>query len=1086
MKRIITAVFLIASCAALYANNTALDAPASSAIMAQGTTITVQWYSVSYTASPAVEKYNIYRSTSDGLSDADWNAMTPLAAVGDTITSHLNTYTDWNVNTSAALYYRLQTVDASSFYGRMGVTKTAYPYGPVSMTVTAYNSKVRLDWATGYDSNITNYNIYRATSPNITDMKPVALSPSGLYIDPLLYNGITYYYSIAAVSGYLKGAFIQPQGITPFASPFAPSYVTVVVTAPDQVYLNWAGALVQGTYPVAGYTVYSSTSPGFESPSYVTTTGQDVTTTATAGARNYYMVNVFDTLGNSSSAYAFSVYAGLPSQPQGVTVVSYNATSAYITWTAGSTDEGLTGYIVVRSPAFDSNPVTVTDASYSDTGLTPGTVYSYYIQAQNSTGTGILSQAVTITTLPASPSNVMATKGDPGELIITWNPSASAVSDGVTGYNIYRSLYADSFTFTSPYLTGVSSPVTEAAMDCTQTYKYAVKAVSSLTEGQAAYSGAAKALTLPADVTGLTATAFDSYAKISWNFLPVSYEISGYDVYRSITDTTGSYTSVTFTTDNYFYNTGLTDGTKYFYMVLSKNYYGESSTITAAVAAFVPGSGLAPDAPQNVTCVSGGDNKVYLSWSAEPSGSGVTAYNVYRRLDKTLNYDTSPYSVTTTTVFIDSLSVTYPAYYEVRAFSGALISAPSTEVSGKSFLRPGAIDNLQLQDLNGKVFLSWDQPLTVASLQTVTHYNIYRGISTDAYNFITRVAGTTSYMDSAVNTRTTIYYYEIKTVDDEMNEDTSNYYGTITLAGTIMPPPQILAVAGNSRVTLMWRKVAPDYYNIYRKTDPLGAYGAPIFYNVDMESKEYVDSNVAPKTTYYYTIAAADTGGEGPKSNEVSATPYLAPTIPDKTLTAAILNKRDVWLSWKPAEQAVSGGFPIGSYIVKKSEDNGGTYTGIATVLHDASAVSYSITDTATDWDKDYIYMVTVADSEGNTDSVYNLARISLPKAVNKLRVFKNLINTAQGETLTLRFFVIQNGAVKVRIYTLSGDFVKEIASQKVTNVTGSGQTLNPYESQDIIWDGKNQNGERVASGVYIINLETANIKVTAKVAVVK
>src|SRR5205823_8972057 len=69
--------------------------------------------------------------------------------------------------------------------------------------------------------------------------------------------------------------------------------------------------------------------------------------------------------------------------------------------------------------------------TFNDSGLTPGTVYDYHVQAFNISGYSDF-VGVTTTTISTKPANLLATSGN-GLVSLTWNASPSA-----SGYNVYR------------------------------------------------------------------------------------------------------------------------------------------------------------------------------------------------------------------------------------------------------------------------------------------------------------------------------------------------------------------------------------------------------------------------------------------------------------------------------------------------------------------------------------------------------------------------------------------------------------------------------------------------------------------------
>ena len=87
-----------------------------------------------------------------------------------------------------------------------------------------------------------------------------------------------------------------------------------------------------------------------------------------------------------------------------------------------------------------------------------------------------------------------------------------------------------------------------------------------------------------------------------------------------------------------------------------------------------------------------------------------------------------------------------------------------------------------------------------------------------------------------------------------------------------------------------------------------------------------------------------------------------------------------------------------------------------------------------------------------------------------------NVFKPALGGTLGISLLAPQDGEVTVNIYNLGAEKVRLVLKTSVTK----GLWLQAN------WDGKNDYGEAVSSGVYFISIRGAGIKQMRKVVVLK
>jgi chitodextrinase len=133
-----------------------------------------------------------------------------------------------------------------------------------------------------------------------------------------------------------------------------------------------------------------------------------------------------------------------PTTPTNLTAVATSTSQINLSWTASTDNVGVAGYRIFRG---GSQIATVTGTSYSNTGLSSGTTYSYTVVAYDPGGnTSAQSAPAAATTqgtaptgdtqAPTAPSGLTATAMSSSQINLSWNASTDNV--GVVGYSVYR------------------------------------------------------------------------------------------------------------------------------------------------------------------------------------------------------------------------------------------------------------------------------------------------------------------------------------------------------------------------------------------------------------------------------------------------------------------------------------------------------------------------------------------------------------------------------------------------------------------------------------------------------------------------
>jgi subtilisin family serine protease len=176
-------------------------------------------------------------------------------------------------------------------------------------------------------------------------------------------------------------------------------------------------------------------------------------------------------------------------------------------------------------------------------------------------------------------------------------------------------------------------------------------------------------------------------------------------------------------------------------------------------------------------------------------------------------------------------------------------------------------------------------------------------------------------------------------------------------------PSNVAAFAGDGQVNVTWAQIpSATQYSVKRSTTPGGPYSTI----ATVTTTAYLDTAVVNGTTYYYVVSATGSGGTGPNSSEVSATPHVSLPAAPSALKAKAGDAR-VTLSW-------AGSLGATSYTVKRSLAKSGPYAAIAPGVATTGYVDTGVTNGTT-----YYYVVTAVNSAGESSNSNKANATPLP-----------------------------------------------------------------------------------------------------------
>lgn len=176
---------------------------------------------------------------------------------------------------------------------------------------------------------------------------------------------------------------------------------------------------------------------------------------ATAGSHGFRAVATDNQGATATSATATVTVSGTPptdttppSVPSGLASPTQTSNSVSLGWNAATDNaggSGVAGYDVYRNGSFVA---AVAATSYTNTGLSPATQYSFQVRARDNAGNAsALSGAINVstqgtptdTTPPSVPSGLSSPTQTSSSISISWSAATdNAGGSGVAGYDVYR------------------------------------------------------------------------------------------------------------------------------------------------------------------------------------------------------------------------------------------------------------------------------------------------------------------------------------------------------------------------------------------------------------------------------------------------------------------------------------------------------------------------------------------------------------------------------------------------------------------------------------------------------------------------
>jgi chitodextrinase len=305
----------------------------------------------------------------------------------------------------------------------------------------------------------------------------------------------------------------------------------------------------------------------------------------------------------------------------------------------------------------------LTSASFTDTGLTPSTTYSYTVNAIDAFGSSAASGTASATTLtppdtqaPSAPTGLSASNVTAFSVALSWSPSTDNV--GVAGYDVYAG--------SSKIASSAVPSTTVSGLSPATPYTFTVKArdvagnVSQSSGGVTVTTLSAVDVTPPSAPANLTWAADGLTVSLTWSASTDDVGVVAYELFYGSFDL-GSFTDTVLTL------IGFKPGTPYTFTVKARDAAGNLSVASnqTTVLLATPPDTTPPSAPTNLTAVNVTSSSITLRWTASTDNVGVVVYQVM------VNGSVGATVVTSTSASLTGLSPGTGYNITVRALDAA-------------------------------------------------------------------------------------------------------------------------------------------------------------------------------------------------------------------------------------------------------------------------------------------------------------------------------------------------------------------------------------------------------------------------------
>jgi chitodextrinase len=471
--------------------------------------LTATQISAHYTAGPPSPAFTMSQVPSGGATQAASSALQPSSAI--TVATWINSPATLT-NYPAFVSYGLDTTPYESYILQAQQISGSYPADFYFLTGTGTFHQIHgtTNLATGTQYFLVATYDGATASLYLNGALQSTLAATGALYYPGGGLGLARKYSAsgAGFTGTERGVAIYPTALAADrvaaqyqagSPPTIPSGLTATAISGTQINLSWTAS--SDVVGVTGYLIERCLGASCTSFAQVGNAGSTAysDTGLTASTAYTYRVRAVNA-GNNVSDYSATVGSTTsgsggggdttpPSAPSGLTATANSSSQITLTWSAATDNVGVTGYLLERCQGASCTSfgqiATPSTTSYSDTGLSASTAYSYRVRATDAAGNlGAYSTIASATTSasgggsdtqpPTAPTSLAASPGGTGTTVtLSWGASTDNV--GVTGYLVERCPGSGCSNF-AQIATPAGTAYTDGGLNPSSSYTYRVRA----------------------------------------------------------------------------------------------------------------------------------------------------------------------------------------------------------------------------------------------------------------------------------------------------------------------------------------------------------------------------------------------------------------------------------------------------------------------------------------------------------------------------------------------------------------------------------------------------------------------------------